>query len=149
MRILARTVVLVGILSVCDPGFVAATALETGTDRASRPEAGGIIHGLASWYGGGERLHRRTASGTRTDPAACEAAMWDVPFGTAVKVTNRQNGRSVIVRITDRGPAHRLRMRVIDLSRRAFRMLAPLRQGLIPVTVERISNPPVSSETRP
>ena len=65
--------------------------------------------------------------------------VWDVPFGTMVKVTNLDNGRSVIVRITDRGPGKRLRKkRVIDLTRGAFAHLAPLRQGLVPVVVHRI-----------
>lgn len=64
--------------------------------------------------------------------------MWDVPFGVQVKVTNQTNGQSVIVRITDRGPARRLRGRVIDLTQGAFGLIAPLRQGLIPVVVERM-----------
>ena len=65
--------------------------------------------------------------------------MWGVSLGAVVNVTNLENGRSVIVRITDRGPARRLRKRrVIDLTRRAFAELAPLRQGLIPVVVQRV-----------
>ena len=104
-----------------------------------RPEAAGRRVGLASWCGRGERLHRYVAMGHRFNPQAFEAAMWDVPFGTMVNVRNRENGRSAIVRITDRGPARRLRtQRAIDLSRRAFAELAPLQQGLIPVAVQRL-----------
>ncbi len=109
-----------------------------GADPLARLAAPGGLMGLASWYGGGERLNQRTASGNRVSPDAYEAAMWDVPFGTLVKVTSRETGKSVIVRITDRGPARRYRRRIIDLSRRAFRELAPLRRGLIPVSVERL-----------
>jgi rare lipoprotein A len=95
--------------------------------------------GLASWYGGGERLNPRTAAGRRFNPEALEAAMWEVPLDSIVRVTNQGTGRSIVVRITDRGPARRLRReRVIDLTRRAFAQLAPLRQGLVPVVVQRI-----------
>lgn len=104
------------------------------TDAASRRI------GIASWYGGGERLNRHVAMGHRFDPEALEAAMWDVPFGTLVKVTNMENGRSIVVRITDRGPARRFRKRrAIDLTRRAFAEIAPLRQWLVPVVVEQLS----------
>ena len=95
--------------------------------------------GIASWYGGGESLNSRVAMGHRFDPESLEAAMWDVPFGSVVKVTNLETGRSVLVRITDRGPARRLGNRVIDLTRGSFARLAPLQQGLIPVAVERVS----------
>ncbi|MBI3321076.1 MAG: hypothetical protein HYZ91_02275 [Candidatus Omnitrophica bacterium] len=94
--------------------------------------------GLASWYGGGEGLNNHVAMGHLLDPETFEAAMWDIPFGTMVKVTNLENKRFVIVRITDRGPARRLRPRVIDLTREAFMTLAPLERGLIPVTIEQV-----------
>jgi rare lipoprotein A len=97
--------------------------------------------GLASWYGGSEPLNSHVAMGSRFDPAALEAAMWNVPFGTMVKVTNKDNkdnGRSIIVRVTDRGPARRFRDRVIDLTHGAFMTLAPLQQGLIPVTIQQV-----------
>ena len=95
----------------------------------------------ASWYGGDERLHRRTAMGQRFDPEAFEAAMWGVPLGSLVQVTNQENGRSVVVRVTDRGPARRFGNRVIDLTRRSFAELAPLRSGLISVRVQRFPLP--------
>ncbi len=94
--------------------------------------------GVASWYGGGERLHSHVAMGPRFDPEALEAAMWDVPVGSMVKVTNVENGRVVIVRVTDRGPARRLDRRVIDLTRGAFMTLAPAQRGLIPVIVQQV-----------
>ena len=107
--------------------------------------------GLASWYGGGEPLNRHVAMGHRFDPESLEAAMWDVPLGTVVRVCradrnetrrsiNRDAGpRCVVVRVTDRGPARRFRNRVIDLTRQAFTELAPLRRGLLLVVVERLS----------
>jgi rare lipoprotein A len=70
--------------------------------------------GLASWYGPGFQ-GRKTASGERFNTGALTAAHRTLPFGTRVRVVNRANGRSVVVRINDRGPyAHG---RIIDLSR--------------------------------
>ncbi len=108
---------------------------------ASAAQPAGIVSGVASWYGGGERLNPHNAMGRRVDPRALEAAMWDVPLGQHVRVTDPRSGRSVVVRITDRGPARRLSGRVIDLSRAAFARLAPLRQGLVRVTVEPLASP--------
>lgn len=72
--------------------------------------------GEASWYGPGF-AGRRTASGERFNPKALTAAHKTLPFGTTVQVTNRDNGKSVVVRINDRGPY--VRGRLIDLSRAA------------------------------
>ena len=118
---------------------MASLSQQTQVSRRSRPAMRQAWVGLASWCGGGERLHRYAAGGRRFNPEAVEAAMWDVPLGSLVSVTNRDTGRSIVVRVTDRGPRRRLRKRrVIDLTRGAFAQLAPLRQGLIPVTVQRI-----------
>ena len=76
----------------------------------------GAFEGLASWYGPGF-AGRRTASGEVFDPGALTAAHRTLPFGTVVRVVNLANGRSVEVRINDRGPFKP--DRVIDLSRAA------------------------------
>jgi rare lipoprotein A len=88
----------------------------------SRP----VGSGLASYYGSGF-AGRPTASGERFNPAALTAAHRTLPFGTRLKVTNPRNGRSVVVRINDRGPFHR--SRVIDLSQEAARQIGLIRQG--------------------
>lgn len=73
-----------------------------------------IQHGGASWYGPG--FHgRRTASGETFNTNAMTAAHRTLPFGTRVKVVNSRTGRSVVVRINDRGPFHR--GRIIDLAK--------------------------------
>lgn len=72
--------------------------------------------GVASHYGN-EFNGRRTASGAHFDPLALTAAHRTLPFGTRVRVRNLQNGRSVVVRINDRGPW--TGSRVIDLSQAA------------------------------
>ena len=86
--------------------------------------------GLASWYGA--RFHkRRTASGERFDMRALTAAHPTLPFGTRVCVRSEATGRSVVVRINDRGP--HIRNRVIDLSRGAAEVLGVMGLGLKPV----------------
>jgi rare lipoprotein A len=62
-------------------------------------------------------------------------AMWDMPFNTILKVTNLENGKSVVVRVNDRGPAKRLN-RTIDLTKAAFFRIADLEKGLAEVSVE-------------
>src|SRR5882762_8079047 len=87
----------------------------------------------ASWYG---EPHRGLlmANGQPFNPDRLTAASWFYELGTKVSVTHR--GRSVVVEITDRGPARRLvhQGRKIDLSRAAFDRLAEPRVGLITIT---------------
>jgi rare lipoprotein A len=86
--------------------------------------------GVASWYGPG--FHgRRSANGEVYNQNSMTAAHRSLPFGTNVQVTNLNNGRSVIVRITDRGPF--VRGRVIDLSAAAARVLGVMQSGVAPV----------------
>ncbi|MBX2804380.1 MAG: septal ring lytic transglycosylase RlpA family protein [Hyphomicrobiales bacterium] len=73
--------------------------------------------GTASWYQSG----KVTANGERYKPDGVTAAHRTLPFGTRVQVTNRRTGRSIVVRINDRGPF--IRGRIIDLSRGAKRKL--------------------------
>jgi len=95
--------------------------------------------GLASWYG--EELRGKPmANGNRFDPNQLTAASWYYPLGTRVWVTSRSPGsppRSVLVTITDRGPAKRLvrQGRIIDLGHAAFKKLASPDVGLVEVTV--------------
>jgi rare lipoprotein A len=86
--------------------------------------------GRAAFYGGG-----RTASGEVTGPNGLTAAHRTLPFGTRVRVTNARNGKSVVVRITDRGPYGR--GRIIDLSRAAARELDMISAGTAMVSIER------------
>ena len=80
----------------------------------------GIQRGAASWYGPG--FHgRKTASGERFNTHAMTAAHRTLPFGTKVRVVNERTGRSVVVRINDRGPFHG--GRVIDLAQAPARAL--------------------------
>ena len=89
--------------------------------------------GLASWYGPGFGGHR-TASGERFNMGSFTAAHRSLPFGAKVLVTSRRTGRSVVVRINDRGPF--ARGRIIDLSPAASRALGM--DGTEPVTLARL-----------
>lgn len=96
------------------------------------------MRGIASWYGPG--FHgRRSASGERYNQNALTAAHRSLPFGTNVRVTNLNNGRSVIVRINDRGPF--IRGRVIDLSAAAARVIGVMQTGIAPVKVQVLGEP--------
>lgn len=88
--------------------------------------------GRASWYA----LHSKTASGERMNPSAMTAAHRSLPFGTKVKVTNKNNGKSVVVRINDRGPF--IRGRVLDLSKGAARELGFVKSGHTSICMARL-----------
>ena len=91
------------------------------------------ISGSASWYGG--KFHgRKTANGERYNQNALTAAHKTLPFGTKVRVTNETNGKSVVVRINDRGPF--VGKRVIDLSRAAANAVGMVQRGVARVKVE-------------
>lgn len=82
--------------------------------------------GVASWYGPGFR-GKPTASGERFRPARRTAAHKTLPFGTVLRVEHADNGRSVRVRINDRGPF--VQGRVLDLSRGAARRIGMIDEG--------------------
>lgn len=88
-------------------------------------------YGKASWYG---KRGEKTASGERVNPDALTGAHRTLPFNSVVKVTNVKTGKNVVVRITDRGPF--IRGRIIDLTKAAFRRIAPLKQGVVEVRVD-------------
>lgn len=93
---------------------------------------GVFARGKASWYG--EKYHgRKTASGEVYNMNAMTAAHPKLPFGTKVKVVSKIDGRSVVVRINDRGPF--AKSRIIDVSRAAAKKLSMISRGEIPVTL--------------
>jgi rare lipoprotein A len=91
-----------------------------------------LIGAIASWYGEEHRGHIR-ADGRPFDPDSLSAASWNYPLGTVLEV--QHESRRVFVVVNDRGPARWVSGVDIDLSRRAFEMLAPLSLGRIPVTI--------------
>jgi rare lipoprotein A len=98
-------------------GLAAASAVGVTLQASTPAEA---QSGAASWYGPGFQ-GRRTANGERFNTHAFTAAHRRLPFGTRIRVTNTSNGRSVVVRINDRGPY--VGGRVIDLSQASARAI--------------------------
>ena len=94
------------------------------------PEATELGTGMASYYGD-ELAGRRTASGERFNPDELTAAHRTLPFGSKVRVTNPKSGKSVVVRINDRGPF--TRGRLIDVSEAAARQIGLVAAGHGPV----------------
>ena len=95
----------------------------------------GILQGMASWYGGSDGLHGAlTASGEPFDEGSLTAAHRTLPFGTRVRVTFLKTGKSVVVRINDRGPF--AEGRIIDISRAAAAEIGLEIHGTGKVTVE-------------
>ena len=89
--------------------------------------------GKASYYAN-KYQGRKTANGERFNQNKRTAAHKTLGFGTRVKVTNLKNGKSVVVRINDRGPF--IKGRIIDLSKSAFSAIANSRLGVVDVAVE-------------
>lgn len=111
-------------------GIALPAAAQTVTPGGRRAEA---RRGVASYYAAS--LHgNRTASGDRYDRTAFTAAHRTLRFGTVLRVTNERNGRSVYVRVNDRGPFHR--SRVLDLSGAAADALQMRNRGTARISFE-------------
>lgn len=102
-----------------------------------RLDQGQSERGLASWYAEGQT----TASGERFNPHELTAAHRTLPFGSVIRVTNLNNGRTVDVRINDRGPY--TDNRILDVSSAAADVLQMKGQGVVPVklVVLRLGSP--------
>jgi len=114
-----------------DQDFVAVAS----APRDARPDE----VGLATWYGT-QFAGKKTANGERFDPNALTAAHRHLPFGTWVEVRRPDTGRSIRVRINDRGPWGDDR-RVIDLSRAAAVQLDIVGMGVAPVEIRVVHGP--------
>jgi rare lipoprotein A len=121
------------IFSLASAGAVIALSITTSIFTNNQAEASAAQCGKASWYA----LHSRTASGEMMNPAKLTAAHKTLPFGTKLEVTNRNNGKSVIVRINDRGPF--IKGRIVDLSKAAAGKIGMIRSGHAPVCFRRLS----------
>ena len=113
---------------------------------APRAPSARVETGQASWYG---TPHHglRTASGEIYNMHALTAAHPSLPLGTQVRVTNLKNGRSVDVRVNDRGPI--VRGRIIDLSYAAARRLDAIQDGAFAVRLRVLTMPGDESVTKP
>jgi rare lipoprotein A len=99
------------------------------------------LYGYSSWYSKTDRgIKKTTANNEIFNDQAMTCAIWGESFGTMLKVTNRSNGKYVMVRVNDRGPHRRYvrEGRVIDLTKAAFKKISSTKYGLISVKVEKI-----------
>ena len=95
--------------------------------------------GKASWYSRhSPGVNKRTANNEIFDDQDLTCAIWGVSFNRHIRVTNTNNGKSIIVRVNDRGPHPRFvrEGRIIDLTEQAFSRLGATKNGLIPVEIE-------------
>ncbi|MCQ2443935.1 MAG: septal ring lytic transglycosylase RlpA family protein [Mailhella sp.] len=106
-------------------------------EKVAAYHTGDRVRGVAAWYGGAR--HVTTSSGERFDSSLMTAAHRTLPFGTRVKVTNRSNGRSVVVKVNDRGPM--TARFCIDLSRGAAARIGMLHAGTAQVEMEVLELP--------
>ena len=112
---------------------VACATVAAATFVALSATAASAQCGSASWYA----LSSKTASGERMNASLMTAAHRSLPFGSKVKVTNQRNGKSVVVRINDRGPF--IKGRVIDLSKAAASKLGFVSSGHAPICISKSS----------
>ena len=145
MRTLLRCLLITSLVASCTSRSAAPPPIAPYPEPSRR-----LQYGLASWYGR-ERHGRRTASGEIFDSNQLVAAHRTAPFGVYALVTNLANGRTVQVRINDRGPA--VAGRVVDLSYAAARRLDMVHVGGTRVKVELLAAPlsghPRSQENLP
>lgn len=99
----------------------------------AKADTGVYQTGMASWYGAAHH-GKKTASGERFNMHGLTAAHRKLPLGTMVKVTNVANGKSVVVKVNDKGPFHG--NRVLDLSKGAAQKLDMLKSGTAKVAIE-------------
>lgn len=131
-------------VAIAVPAFVSAQSAAPGSaPPASVPAAAAAtsdasLNGKLAWYGR-KFAGRKTASGERFNPDAMTMAHKTLPFGTLVKVTNPRNGKSVTLRVNDRGPTQP--DRVGDVSLAAARALGMVRAGVIDAELQVVSEP--------
>jgi rare lipoprotein A len=113
---------------------ISATSAAHALDRSGK-----VQKGVASYYGPGF-AGKKTASGKPMKPGHMTAASPTLPLGTKAKVTNRENGRSAHVTVTDRGPY--AKGRIIDVSPKAAEQLDMKDDGVAPVKVQPTELPP-------
>ena len=121
------------LLAACNTGATDSASLDaTAPGAASVSKGPKIQSGSASWY----QMGRRTANGEAFQPDGMTAAHRTLPFGTRVRVVEEKSGRSVVVRINDRGPF--TGGRIIDLARGPAKTLGIIGQGVSYVSLHQV-----------
>ena len=121
-------------LLILGTGFLGSCSSARSFNPKHFRSTGQTYHGKASWYSVRTNKGHKTASGERFNNRDMTAAHRTLPFGTYVGVTNLKNGRSEIVRITDRGPF--VHGRIIDVGIGVAKKLDMVNSGVVPCRVE-------------
>jgi len=120
--------------------FLLATTFQPSVEKVTAmPSPRLIMRGKASWYSQkSPGINKRTANNEIFNDQELTCAMWGMSFNRLIRVKNLSNGKSIIVRVNDRGPHLRylLRGRIIDLTLEAFSRLELPKNGLINVEIE-------------
>lgn len=136
---------IVPVLLFCASALFSSCAYDASTNAAKTQTTENwqvctVQHGKASWYSVKTNSGTRTASGERLTNDAATAAHKTLPMGTRVRVTNMTNGKSEVVRITDRGPY--TKGRIIDVTVGCAERLGFYSRGVVPVKVEVLGRKP-------
>lgn len=125
------------LFSVVTLAFFTPSLAKTQQEEVKKSESPRVTkteHGKASWYEIKCNGGTHTASGIPLQDHAMTAAHKTLPMGTMVRVTNKRNGKSVVVKITDRGPY--IKGRVIDVTKGAAKKLDFIKGGIVHCKVE-------------
>lgn len=125
------------LLSIVSLTFLTPSVAKTDKEPSKKTEQPRVTkteHGKASWYEIKCNGGTHTASGIPLQDHAMTAAHKTLPMGTMVRVTNKNNGKSVVVKITDRGPY--IKGRVIDVTKGAAKKLDFIKAGIVRCKVE-------------
>jgi rare lipoprotein A len=143
----ATSVSRIWLVLLCAGGIALISSPSFGAAKATQKNAKSWHQiGIASWYGPGHH-GKRTASGARFDMNAMTAAHPSLPLGTMLRVENLANGRSIVVRVNDRGPF--TRNRIIDLSQAAAREIDLEDRGIGRVALSLVGRPRVAASSHP
>ena len=134
------------LLAGCSTAVVRTPSSPSPAPAPAPPSEGSEEVGTASWYGS-QHHGKRTASGELFDMNQLTAAHRSLPFGTRLRVINRDNNQSTEVRINDRGPF--VKGRILDVSYAAARQLGALGSGTFPVRLRIISLPTTPADATP
>lgn len=124
--------------SVLSKSFILVAMLFVSSITFAKPFVGKSYDGRASFYGAYQHGNK-TASGERFNMNALTAAHRTLPLGCTIRVTNKDNGKSVVLKVNDRGPFHS--NRILDVSKGAAKQLDFVKKGVADISIEVLKLP--------
>ncbi len=140
MKLLTRSCLIIGLPVILAAVFLPKSDASLPSAAVQKVDKSRFkLDGVASWYSKqSPGIRKHTANNEIFDDTAMTCAMWGAGFNQLVRVTNKANGKSVVVRVNDRGPHARFvrEGRIIDLTKAAFAKIAHPKRGLIEIQLE-------------